>query len=111
MGSYLLRKLIMKRTISDLLYEKSFICGRMIGATKQPPKGCVCVWNANIVTKSEGKVWFGDLNLTREGDKLKEIAKEFGEPLYVLREHDCRFGTENDSIDMLIERATWSTNQ
>lgn len=99
----------MKKTISELLYDKGFVCGRMISGSKKSPEGCICVWNANVVTKSEGKVWFGDLNLTHEGDKLKEIAVEVGEPLYVLGEHDCRFDTETDSVDVLISKARWST--
>lgn len=90
--------------------EHGLRCGRMISGLKRAPDGQLCVWNANIIVKSRGKVWFGDLNLTMEGDKLKEIAKEVGEPLYVLREADCRFETENDPSELLITRAVWSTD-
>ena len=85
------------------------MCGRMIAGSKRAPAGCICVWNANVITKSSGKVWFGDLNLTKEGKILKEIAKEVGETLYILRESDCRFDTEKDPIDLLISRAVWNT--
>jgi hypothetical protein len=83
----------------------------MVSGSKIAPKGHKCVWNANIVTKSQGKVWFGDVDITKDGPVLKEIAAEAGEPLYVLREMDCRFETEKDSVDVLISKAVWNTNE
>lgn len=94
----------------DILENWGLICGRTISAYKESPKGCICVWNANIITKSSGKVWYGDLNLTREGKYLKKMASEIGEPLYILREMDCRFSSENDSVKTLIERSFWNTD-
>jgi hypothetical protein len=81
----------------------------MVSATKTSPKGCKCVWNANLISPIQGKVWHGDLNLTKDGEKLKIVAEKVGETLYVLRENDARFGTEEDSIDILISRAVWNT--
>lgn len=63
------------------------------------------IFNANIFTESSGKVWYGDLDLTLEEDVLKKIAKEVGEPLYVLREHDGRFENENLEIEKVKETA------
>jgi hypothetical protein len=83
----------------------------MISAYKKDPEGCKCVWNANIIVESLGKVWYGDLNLTTDGTHLKEIANEIGEPLYVLYESDARFGTENDPVKLLISKAVWSTDK
>lgn len=97
----------------DPLYifsKHKLLCGRMIAAHKIAPKGNICVWNANVITKSSGKVWYGDLNLTKDGTSLKEIALEIGDPLYVLRESDCRFETEADPIDLLISRSVWNTD-
>ena len=99
----------MNDSIFEYFNNRKLSCGRMISAHKSSPKGQVCVWNANIVSKSSGKVWFGDLNITKEGNLLKEIASEIGETLYVLRERDCRFRTEADPIDLLISRAVWNT--
>lgn len=91
--------------------EQKLFCGRMISAHKTSPEGCKCVWNANLISPTLGKVWYGDLNLTKEGEKLKSVAKACGETLYVLRESDCRFETEEDSIPLLISRAVWNTDQ
>lgn len=97
--------------IHEEFEKRKLYCGRMVSGSKRAPEGQRCVWNANVVTKSGGKVWFGDLNLTKEGGLLKEIAAEAGEPLYVLRELDCRFETASDPVDVLIGKAVWNTNQ
>lgn len=97
--------------INEELEQRKLYCGRMISASKDEPNGQKCVWNANIITRSGRKVWFGDLNLTKEGKLLKAVANAIGEPLYVLREHDCRFDTAEDPIDTLISKAVWNTNE
>lgn len=68
--------------------------GRMLNGTKRGPEDHVCVWNANVLVKSKGKIWFGDLDLTTDADDLKCLAAERGEDVYILLEHDCRFDTE-----------------
>ena len=83
----------------------------MISGGKISPEGHKCVWNANIVTKKQGKVWFGDVDITKDAAVLKDIAAEAGEPLYVLREMDCRFDTESDPVKALIKKAVWNTNE
>lgn len=93
----------------ELFNTKGLYCGRMISGNKNSPKGCTCVFNANVISPSLGKIWYGDLNLTKEGKKLKEIAEKMGETLYVLREHACRFEHENDPIPVLISNAVWNT--
>ena len=95
--------------ITQLFIKYKLYAGRMISGSKTAPKDCLCVFNSNVICKSQGKIWFGDLNITKESDKLKKIAFELGEPLYVLRERDCRFERENDPIDVLISKAVWST--
>jgi hypothetical protein len=68
--------------------------GRQLSSSKQEPKGHECVWNANVCTKSKGKIWFGDLDLTLDGSDLAALAKREGEMIYVLREMDGRFMNE-----------------
>jgi hypothetical protein len=75
-------------------------CGRMISGSKSAPKGHVCVFNANLCTKSKGKFWFGDLDLSepRDQEQLKLVAHEKGEDVYVLREMDARFRNEEKPL-------------
>lgn len=56
----------------------------------------VVLFNANLVTESRGKIWFGDLDLTIDRERLVRLANSLGEPLYVLREFDARFSTARD---------------
>jgi hypothetical protein len=81
-------------TILDHFNSRSLYPGRMISAYKTAPKGHVCVFNANVFTGTGGKIWYGDLDLTKDHKKLVEIATTLGEPLYVLREMDGRFKNE-----------------
>ena len=72
--------------------------GKMIAASKtgywrQHPDN-LPVFNANLCTRERGKVWFGDLDLTRDEPKLAELARALGEPVYVLYERAARFGNE-----------------
>ena len=77
--------------------------GRMISGSKSGyfnlhPKNNV-VFNGNIVIENHGKVWYGDLDITLEQDKLQAIANELCRDLYILREYDARFRNENAGMD------------
>lgn len=63
------------------------------------------IFNANIVLESKGKVWYGDLDITKDSDHLSEIATELGENLYILNESDARWGKEKDDVKVLIANA------
>ncbi len=71
--------------------------GRMISADKvgysnRFPDNVV-VYNSNVCT-AEGKIWFGDVDVTKDGAKLTALAEALGEKVYVLREMDGRFDNE-----------------
>jgi len=55
------------------------------------------IFNANVFTLNDGKIWYGDLDLTLNSGTLLNISKEIKQRLYVLREHDGRF--ENEELD------------
>jgi len=63
-------------------------------------------FNANIFTLSEGKIWWGDLDLTIDRNSLQEIASDLGEDLFILREMDGRFENESLPQSEIISRAT-----
>ena len=92
-----------------------FNTARMIGGSKSvykssKPKDLV-IFNANVFMKDIGKVWYGDLNLTEDYVILKSIADSLDTTLYVLWEMDGRFGKEKKSIDELIKKAAWNTDE
>jgi hypothetical protein len=64
--------------------------GRMISASKtgyisKHPTHLVA-FNANVLTRSKGRIWHGDLDVTADEAELKSLAAELGEDLYILRE-------------------------
>lgn len=70
------------------------------------------VFNANVVSPTLGKVWWGDLDLsTKDAHKLRAVAEDMKEILYVLREMDGRFERERDKPKVLVSKAIWSTEK
>jgi len=98
--------------IKQAMTKEGFDLGRMLSANKKlRNKDNIVIWNANVLTETNGKVWYGDLNLTTEADKLKRVAEQAGEPLFVLREMDCRFGTERERLpwNLYAQKSVWDT--
>jgi|SRR6185312_8090448 len=62
---------------------------------RQYPEHLV-VFNANVCTRSYGKIWFGDLDVTKDMEKLTKLARTIGEDIYVLREMDALFNNHNN---------------
>ena len=95
--------------ITGSFYEKGFISGRMISGSKsgyrQKYPDNEVYFNANIFVLGEGKVWWGDLDITKDREMLEEISIACGKKLYILRELDGRFENENPSDEHVISRA------
>jgi hypothetical protein len=79
--------------IEDIFRENGFRSGRMISGSKSGyasrNKGNVIVFNARICTLSEGIIWWGDLDITKDEEDLKKIAEQIGQSIYILRESDA----------------------
>lgn len=93
-----------KESDTEYFCEKILgMMGRMVGGSKSiysydNPKN-VIVFNANIATEKDGKVWYGDLDLTLDHEKLVSLNKKIGK-FYVFYESDLRFGKEYGKIDL-----------
>jgi hypothetical protein len=72
------------------------------------PNNVTC-FNANVISSKHGKIWWGDLDLTLDGMKLEQVARELNEDLYVLQHLDAGFEKENLSGEELKKKAIWST--
>ena len=99
----------------EVFDKYSLKIGRLISFSKsfyrhQNPKNFV-IFNANILTQEDGKIWWGDLDITVDEDNLKKIAKDLGKTLYVLRELEYRFVREKDPIEIAIRRAVWNSEE
>jgi len=87
----------------------NLMMGRMIAEHKGEyaleHQGELVIFNANIITLTHGKIWYGDINVTQDFDNLKNIADTIKEDLYILTEYDARWGSEDLPINELIEKA------
>jgi hypothetical protein len=87
--------------------------GRMISGSKSSyreryPDHEIC-FNANIFSLQQGKIWYGDLDLTLDSEKLDRIAESLGEKLYVVREMDGRFENESLTEIKVMQKAIYTT--
>ena len=82
--------------------------GAMIGHSKSKyvndHLGDMVVFNSNIATKSGGKIWYGDINLTLSFDSIIELRNLIGEDIYVFYESDMRFEAEADTVEEVLLR-------
>jgi hypothetical protein len=88
----------MENIIWKAFDSRGLLEGRMLSFSKshyrkEHPEHQV-LFNANVFCEESGKIWYGDINLTLEGNLLGEIATELNTTLYVLREMDGRFENE-----------------
>ncbi len=86
------------------------MCGRMLSTSKCNYSRLhyenIIVFNGNVCTK-DGKIWYGDIDVTLDEDKLKTLAEAIGEKIYVLYEMDGRFDNEETPA---IDKAMYSTS-
>lgn len=69
-------------------------------------------FNANIFIhngKEFEKIWYGDLDITKDGYKLKEIAFNNNTIFYILLEMDGRF--ENETTQSVVFKSIWNTTK
>jgi hypothetical protein len=92
------------------LYDARMLSGTKWGYQERHPEDLI-IFNANVLMKDMGKVWYGDLNLTQDYMLLKSIADSLDTTLYILWESDGRFGEENKPIDELIKKSVWNTTE
>jgi hypothetical protein len=86
--------------------------GRLVSGSKgqyrwDNPRNVV-VFNGNLCTKSQGKIWYGDIDVTMDENKLIRLAEVLGETVYVLYESDARF--ENEQTPKL-EKAVYAVSE
>ncbi len=95
--------------IKKIVEKELGYAGRMISGSKgayrfHNPKN-VTVFNSNLIAvvgDEFKKVWHGDIDLTIDEEKLKNVAGKLKTSIYVLYESDARFDNESNP---LIERA------
>ena len=83
----------------NLISNRLGFPGKMISASKSGyreryPEN-LAIFNSNVCTE-EGKIWWGDIDITKSKENLSNLAKEMGKTVYVLFEMDGRFENEKE---------------
>jgi hypothetical protein len=99
----------------EIFRKNNLVNGRLLSMSKstyrnQFPDNEV-YFNANIFVLGEGKVWFGDIDVTRDIDVLESISSELGKDLYILRESDGRFENEFLSESEIISKSVYKISK
>jgi hypothetical protein len=85
---------LFKETASKILgMNGRMISGSKSGYCNKYPKN-IAVFNANVCTKKEGKIWYGDIDVTLSREGLSELSRSLETDVYVLFEMDARFENE-----------------
>jgi hypothetical protein len=79
--------------ISTLGHNGTMLLGSK-SAYKEKYPDDIIIFNANVIT-SQGKVWYGDINYTKDKSKLEQLASILKENVMILKESDARFENEN----------------
>jgi hypothetical protein len=84
-------------TSSILGFEGKMISWSKSGYRDENPEN-LAIFNANIIQKTERgyeKIWFGDLDITLDYEKLIRISECLDTEIFVLYEMDARFDNES----------------
>ena len=95
--------------MESIFENEKLLSGRIISFSKSGYRGEFpdneVYFNSNIFVLGEGKIWYGDIDVTKEKEQLENVAREIGKDLYILREMDGRFGNEELKDSEIITRA------
>ncbi len=87
------------KTVDDLMGRP----GRMLSGSKTAysnnHQNHLVIFNGNLFIQVENKyqkIWFGDVDVTRDIKTLIKLAKQLETAVYLLREMDGRFENENN---------------
>lgn len=88
-----------KNDCTKILVDNGSVISRMLAYnrgnyTRKNPRNKV-YFCANIVTREHGKIWWGDLDLTKDADRLQKAADAIAANLYILNEMDYRHHNES----------------
>lgn len=72
--------------------------GKMLSASKtdysKKHSKSTVFFNGNVYDSDGQKIWYGDIDLTRENKKIERLAKVLGESIYVTAEQPFRWSAQ-----------------
>jgi hypothetical protein len=98
--------------LASAFARKSLNLGRCFGSKSgyrlRHPRN-LFVPNANIFSRKQGKIWWGDLDLEKDKAALEGIARRLRRRLYVLDEADGRWDRGHRPFEEVLCCALWHT--
>lgn len=103
------KKPLNPKTISLVFNVFRYPFGKMLSSSKsgyrnRNPENEI-FFNANIFTVEDGKIWWGDIDYTKDRETLEKIAMKLERKLYIVKELDGRFENENIKTNQIKKRA------
>jgi len=101
--------------MEEIFYNEGLPKGRLIGHSKSQYRedypDNIVIFNANIFVLGDGKIWYGDLDLTLDEKALKRVATQLGKDLFVLSEFAGRFENEKLSDSKIIKNSYYKISK
>lgn len=99
------------KELQKVFESNGFYTSRMLSGSKsfyrsKYPSNEV-YFNANIFIEGIGKVWYGDIDLTLDSEKLQEVANQIKKPFFVLSEMSGRFEFQDREDYKEVARASF----
>lgn len=99
-----------QKTFDDIVLRYLGHHGAMVSGSKSRymkdnPHNKV-VFNANVVIPVYGKIWYGDIDITKSKKNLIDFCKKIDTDLYILYELDFRFEKEGRSLEDAIAKVS-----
>lgn len=95
--------------IEDVIIKHLGWPGRMIAGSKSSYRikhpDSIVIFNANLALHPYGKVWYGDIDLTKDLWALQQIAKELDTKVFIFYEMDYRFDNEELELEQVKSRS------
>lgn len=88
---------------NNLLFNERMMCSSKTMYITRFPEHEV-VFNANVFNDTQ-KIWWGDLDLTLDSERLQKISQELGMNLHVLRECDGKLDNEELLSETIVEKS------
>lgn len=62
------------------------------------------VFNSNVATIDDGKIWHGDIDITKSHNDLVKLSETLGQDIYIFYEMDMRFENESLTVNDVITK-------
>ncbi len=89
-------------------YSGRLLCGSKSTYRRKYPEHYV-LFNANLFTINYGKIWYGDIDLNIDKNKIVKISEQLKETVFLIPEWEGRFDNTKLIDSEIMEKCYWDT--